>query len=1060
VSEITSGDLQILRGYRTDGGRRILAPRGYFLSVEEQEEVFAGQLSTDPLLDPQTMGIYSVGIDNTTGSHTNTREHMTVDFGTTPGATDLGQARLRGASATALNLSETAPGALPIADNDYFSVKRTWRPWLVLPRGVSSANGTPYTNQITMYVDYDIPYNDQNENFTPKANITRSATVPFAPKPAGFVDGFKTVSPQTYRTMVLSSAFSFCPDDTIASQTWDVQDGTITVGSDSDQTITVRFPVGFRWISLTVVSTTGGKSGVMYFPIWVHDENYMPLTRFHKVRDTTADWREVELEFFQQNTSEINIPKGAALCCWEFDPFWGEDIPDQYRDQFLGWNKDDVTLFRKNDPRNNISISGLAEWLNRYRAIPMRVYDPLGQASSWFEMENISNDKLAYYLLKNFSTAFQIGNLFLSGNNDRLKSLDLTGNSLFGQVQYAVQGYQGVARSDSLNAIWIRKRYPYMTVFERAAVDRVMALTQSDRTHNSPLRLSRRRWFAVASVLGSGGSFNGTTQTIYNSRAPGRTPLDSNSEQDAPGINLPTTDSQTVLNWLTGQHLAVLNNANDSVPYQVLPNLDCIEPAWEEPILLSDINPDTGLVISNKEFLVKEVNVTYENPYEGQGKRVEYTLTEVTLGAAGQMVEVIEDTTDPIDYEPPTDIYPIPVLPSPSYGEGLTADTESIVSWAFDLSGVGYAQMTGPSVNGSGFSANPPIWDVETLTHDGQFYDAVVDPWTYIDGTPNTTGWLLTRNRVYKTSISPSGVVTLTSQHLFNWDVNDTVVSHGIHTNIAKRNFVVVTTYITNASIPSRNGHWHHYTTDGVNWTGFHVSAEQPGGQVFGNLLAAPTSIAAQAVSARFAGRIYVVVHNATSQLTKLIRNDNYGVGAWTTVDSVSSVGSSNNIGTFVFIPYPNNQDEGVIWWGYTRGVAAQYHSKWRRYDHGVGTTMPDMDPGSNTLELAPLMLDIDTHPNDKSKLRLNARGVQDTGFDIRWKTDNEGGSGTLGDFTNLGGASTNYHNVAYVSPTTAYWWGQGNRIGISTDDSATIVDKRGALPLTRHIRRIWGLKE
>src|SRR5690606_12664313 len=365
MSEITSGDLQILRGYRTDGGRRILAPRGYFLSVEEQEEVFAGQLSTDPLLDPQTMGIYSVGIDNTTGSHTNTREHMTVDFGTTPGATDLGQARLRGASATALNLSETAPGALPIADNDYFSVKRTWRPWLVLPRGVSSANGTPYTNQITMYVDYDIPYNDQNENFTPKANITRSATVPFAPKPAGFVDGFKTVSPQTYRTMVLSSAFSFCPDDTIASQTWDVQDGTITVGSDSDQTITVRFPVGFRWISLTVVSTTGGKSGVMYFPIWVHDENYMPLTRFHEVRDTTADWREVELEFFQQNTSETNSPNGAVLCCWEFDPFWGEDIPDQYRDQFLGWNKEDVTLFRKNDPRNNISISGLAEWLNR-----------------------------------------------------------------------------------------------------------------------------------------------------------------------------------------------------------------------------------------------------------------------------------------------------------------------------------------------------------------------------------------------------------------------------------------------------------------------------------------------------------------------------------------------------------------------------------------------------------------------------------------------------------------------------------------------------------------------
>ena len=1053
MSEITSGDLQILRGYRTDGGRRILAPRGYFLSVEEQEEVFAGQLSTDPLLDPQTMGIYSVGVDNTTGSHTNTREHMTVDFGTTPGATDLGQARLRGASATALNLSETAPGALPIADNDYFSVKRTWRPWLVLPRGVSSANGTPYTNQITMYVDYDIPYNDQNENFTPKANITRSATVPFAPKPAGFVDGFKTVSPQTYRTMVLSSAFSFCPDDTIASQTWDVQDGTITVGSDSDQTITVRFPVGFRWISLTVVSTTGGKSGVMYFPIWVHDENYMPLTRFHKVRDTTADWREVELEFFQQNTSETNIPKGAVLCCWEFDPFWGEDIPDQYRDQFLGWNKEDTTLFRKNDPRNNISISGLAEWLNRYRAIPMRVYDPLGQASSWFEMENISNDKLAYYLLKNFSTAFQIGNLFLSGNNDRLKSLDLTGNSLFGQVQYAVQGYQGVARSDSLNAIWIRKRYPYMTVFERAAVDRVMALTQSDRTHNSPLRLSRRRWFAVASVLGSGGSFNGTTQTIYNSRAPGRTPLDSNSEQDAPGINLPTTDSQTVLNWLTGQHLAVLNNANDSVPYQVLPNLDCIEPAWEEPILLSDINPDTGLVISNKEFLTKEINLIHENPYEGQGKRVEYTLTEVTLGAAGQTVEVIEDTTDPIDYEPPTDIYPIPTNPYVSYEEGLGLypGIGSIVAWATNE----HCYITDDFENAS------PTYADNTLTVDGDHYDSVVDPWTYIDGTPNTEGWYLSANRVYKASITPARAVNLTSLYAFNWDVNDVVVNLGIHTNIAARNFVAVIAYITNAVTTSRTGQWLFTTRDGVNWSGGQISTNIGGGEGgFNN-----PKRAALFVSAHNPGHLFTMDKSSSTNV-RLLKNTNYGVGAWSTLANIN-VGT-NGQPIAIFIPYPNNSDDGVIFICTRANIVEEQYRFWV-YDHGTVTELSNLvETGTHRINFGVgfTALGMDTYPNDRNKLRImriDRQGFGITSFGGHYVTSDDGGASFIN------GNHINFfpgHCVAVIDDNgTMIRWGWSMHLEISVDDGANFSDKSGDMPNPSsgsepHITRIWGLKK
>src|SRR5690606_39449163 len=43
----------------------------------------------------------------------------------------------------------------------------------------------------------------------------------------------------------------------ISSYSWDVQDGTITSGTASDAAITVTFPAGFRWISLTVTDSNG-----------------------------------------------------------------------------------------------------------------------------------------------------------------------------------------------------------------------------------------------------------------------------------------------------------------------------------------------------------------------------------------------------------------------------------------------------------------------------------------------------------------------------------------------------------------------------------------------------------------------------------------------------------------------------------------------------------------------------------------------------------------------------------------------------------------------------------
>lgn len=787
MTAITSPHLAILRGNRTDGSRKIFAPRSYNVSVDPYEEVYAGQVDGDPLTDDQTLGIYACATKNESGLDSDALQNMITEFGSTPSARNQGRARLRfaGASGGQLALAETPPAALKIADNSYFSVKRSFHPALVLPRGVGTKTGTTYTNGIEMFVDYDIAYTDQNENFTPKPNITRSATTRFAPKPAAFVDDYRALTPLTYRTMVLSGALSFVIGSTITGYLWDVRDGTIVSGSSSTATITVRFPVGFRWISL-IVTAANGKQGIMYYPIWCHDATDLPLRRFHSTRDLTKDWREIDGEFFAQTTDETVIPRGAAVCIWEDDPFWGETIPDQYRDQFLGWCREDTTLFKKYQSRNTLTVTGLGEWLSRYRPIPMRVYDPLTAAATWFEMEDIYNDKLAFHLLENFSTANRIANLWLSGNTDAEKSLDITGDSLFAQLNYIVQGYYGKARSDSLNALWVRKNYQYMTAAERAAVATMAALTAADRPFDFEFKLSQREYHAVASIFGAGAGFDGATNTIYNCRAPGRTPLDSNTEQDAPGQNLPATASQDALNQLTGAHLFVLNNPNPSVPYDLLPNLDAFEPAWGEPLSLTDVSADSGLVVSGDLFLLNEVNLAYDDPYGGRGKRASLSLEEVvnaTTSEDAQYVEVITDPITPPDEAPPTDPIVPPTIPGPRVPAWNGVDQLPLKLFLLD-SGGAHAAVAPWSVNMTSLASAVNI--STGLTGYGIW--ACSDPYDY------RTRYALMSTGLYRcTNIwaaSPSWTLIATPTTMFG---GPTYIGNFVAMSINRKGFVLVT---------------------------------------------------------------------------------------------------------------------------------------------------------------------------------------------------------------------------------------------------------------------------
>lgn len=667
----------------------ILYPRGQYLSICPRTTVFAGQIVGDPFADFQTLGLWGFPYGFvTTGVYTDVQQHQSVDFGTMPGANDIGTARVRYVPDTGLfHINEIAPARLRIANGVYFTVRDEYRPALRLPLGRAAQVNASYTNSVQMFVDYGQSYSNQNKVFAGKANITRSASLKLAPKPAGFVDSFHTASPGNVRTMTFSAFWSFSPSGTRVSQVWDLVDGSYIVGTSTSRDITARFPVGFRYIKLTVTFSDGGVA-IMRFPIWVHDATHLPLSRFRLDRNWTGDWRELDLVFSQQDASEQVVPKGAPMCCWEDDPLWGTTVPDQYRDQVYGWSKDQVTLFRKDQSTTTITLTGMAEWFDRYRSIPQRVQDPLTRdPQTWFEMRNIALEKLLFYMQENFSTANLISNLFVPGVTDILKSLDITGKSMFDQERYIMQGNYNRVRCRSLNDIVVEKNPQYMNATERTFVAPTVSLDSRHWPDGSAPKVTVRGYDLVARVAGSGASFDGTTSTIYNSSAPGRTPADSNTEQDAPGQNLPNVTPQDVLNQLTGAHWKVLNNDRDNVPLDLLHNLDVLEPG--DLIALTTDDSDDGVTLNGDLFMVDEVSITYDDPYAGRGKKINLKLEGLVDAATAQDAQFVIVPPDPVvppDEQPPIDIIipPTTVTGIPPYNGIDQVPTKLIV---FDSGG-------------------------------------------------------------------------------------------------------------------------------------------------------------------------------------------------------------------------------------------------------------------------------------------------------------------------------------------------------------------------------------
>jgi len=619
------------------------------ISTVPRTPVFRAQVNGAVIVDASTNSITDILYDNVTpgDDYLDILANMTIDIGTTPGGRERGSLRVRGITMGQIAVQETSPGMIDINDNDYITVVDEHLPWLIPVRRVETLNAAGIATDFVEYHDYSQIYLDQNAAIPPKANIVAGVADDgqgyYLVKLADWAD-----AGETYRTVTLSAVASQIRaySATFALYLWDIGDCTLVSGTLSSTEITIEVPVGFRYVRL-LVGDSNGKGHYMYLPLWTHDDSYPPLSDFKVTGDDTEDGRSMRFEFYGADSSAAAtvLPRNSTIYYWKSTTFGREAAapPRQYRHGALLWILSDATpLKHKRRGTYALTAGGAADWMKSVYGFPQTILNPGDTPDVWYEMQHITGSRLINYVLTAYTTLPSIVNVFLPALTDEIENFNTKAGTVWSQLVDIAKrcGYQTIG-CDSQSGLWMKADYFFLTADERAARSTTLGLTPAMWPLDDPPVIPDEQTEDTGQVVGYGAAFDptitdGEKNALYGARAPGITHNAGKSRDTAPYQILPiTTPAATLARW-TGEYFARKNNQRKQVRVKLIPNLDVIEPCWNEPISITDTRGNLrGLVLNGDLFIVKKVSIRHNYEPRRPAEEITLTLEGVTTGNGG-----------------------------------------------------------------------------------------------------------------------------------------------------------------------------------------------------------------------------------------------------------------------------------------------------------------------------------------------------------------------------------------------------------------------------------------
>lgn len=688
-----------------------------------------------------TYPVSAITFDNVTlGSYTDIAFDMTILLGTTEGADDLGRHRVqKPATADTIYVARSSrgieDGQLDVDDNAYITILDDFRVWARLPY-FNLDNGIDYK-------DGDVPVGDFNTDLPPIANCGS----PFA----DYIDPDTNVITVELPNEGINLSRAMADGATITDYNWDVKDGTITVGTATDDVITATFPAGFRYVGLTVTDSNG-----------VTHSARVPVLAVDPAADTTTKNFNLSQRLeWQGQTLDVNIhaeldradyPDGTLVLFWWDEP---ADPGDRSHMKFTGWvDNESYNVGRdkrgvsKRTTLRCVDVCGRLATLPGFPQALSRIEDE----SPWSYMPSLDMNKSLWYLGFWHSTALNLADFILPEDGDDYDAmrLDSGAASLFEQMSQQAQKMvpDHYLVCNAKGQMIFQKDWRLEDVGDRPTSAPIIT---EDYWNDIQIEYNRH---PKVHVLRSGAILSSTALDedelipVVFSIAP------SDAEAFGQGVqehieNEGLALSQEALNKSEGHRYAMLNSRYGDFTLRD-PSGSAFwdyEPAAFNRVQLNipaNLAAQRGLDFTQASGLVKSINVQYQTDKRGTVVKPSVVWVKETSGYPA-LTHTPEDIED-VGYEP------IPTVP-PDFG---LVDGQELVA------GIGSSITNGEAESATLLrtfdfqtpsSSGGPTWEGKPLgITDGICRSFVVDPFSpgYVNGTGAINAWMVGEEAVWR----------------------------------------------------------------------------------------------------------------------------------------------------------------------------------------------------------------------------------------------------------------------------------------------------------------------
>ncbi|MBD3261307.1 MAG: hypothetical protein GF334_06415, partial [Candidatus Altiarchaeales archaeon] len=404
-------------------------------------------------------GVRSVPLSGYSADET-VEQYYTVIAGSTAGDDDGGKTRLKSVDGSTLNV---AANNIDWPNYPYVSVLREILPWTILPDLQND------------YMDWNIPYSDQNTNYHPLARIG---------PPAWGLTG------ETLKFYSDSEAIA----GSIVSHSWSFPGGSPASSSSAGSAgspIEVSFATATGHVPNYVkytVTASNGKSHTRFNPIWIVDQFTDMYCQFTvesmSGSEGSGGWEARFKIHGDATTSEF--PQDAMIMVVSQDWYDDEKVSVggnwTHRENvvYMGWITQGTVFRNAEDKSITFSTKGPIPLMKDLLSWPANL-EYKSNPGAWSQLSGMTCDRAAFHIVTERTTMDHIVDINLTGNTKTLRYVDIPESDPATQLNdYCLSPIGARAMSDRQGQIYFSRNPNLRPLGERTSIPTVMDIEYQD----------------------------------------------------------------------------------------------------------------------------------------------------------------------------------------------------------------------------------------------------------------------------------------------------------------------------------------------------------------------------------------------------------------------------------------------------------------------------------------------------------------------------------------------------------------------------------------------------